>query len=321
MMRNFEDRKAEVLRRSEARLRQRRRTQKQLLLVIPLVCIVLGTVVFLPRLLPMGGASSDAAAAADVAFENQMMEAADDAMPIDDAAEEPAAEEAAAGELPVEDAADAVEDAISGKSQTTQEQPTEAFVQNGYGYANMSLLKLENWEYETTAYSEEMDGFGITFWPKDQSVGSITLFYYDFWGVCGTGLEEKTVSIGTYEAWMGTYDNHALWDFISVKNMPGHYVFLNNGAESWWAEYAGEAMRIIESAVLAEGIMTEEQAVALAMAAVTEQGVYEAGYCSFDNDTGIWEIQLNALNNAGADYTLHVFPDETTEIVEAVIYD
>lgn len=177
-------------------------------------------------------------------------------------------------------------------------------------------------------YTEETDGWngcGIRFHPKGQTEGSITLQYCKNWGVCGTGLKEETIVLGlNYEAWQGTYDNHELWDFIYVKGMPGNYVFLNNGAEVWWEGYGQEAMYIMENASLAQGIMSESQAVSIATETLQEQGelgLVSPGYCSFDAETGIWKIRLNAASNTGFDWTFHVFPDGSAEMVEAVIYD
>lgn len=210
------------------------------------------------------------------------------------------------------------------------EYPAEPFdrIQTSYQYANMSLPQLENWEYELITYTENADGWngcGIRFHPKGQTGGSITLQYCKNWGVCGTGLKEETIALGmNYEAWQGTCDNHEVWDYIYIKGMPGNYVFVNHGAEAWWEAYGDEAMYIVENASLAEGIMSEHQAVSIAAEALQDQGELDLvgpGRCTFDVETGIWTVPLHKDHHEAPDWTFHVFQDRTAELVEAVIYD
>ena len=107
--------------------------------------------------------------------------------------------------------------------------------------AGISLKIPEGWAYET----EES---GIAFWPAGQS-GKIAVRYEPMFGVCGTGLSEKGISLGAYPARQGTYDNRAVWDFIVIQcdAAEGYYVVLNEGIDAWWNAFGGEAMRILET--------------------------------------------------------------------------
>ena len=209
-------------------------------------------------------------------------------------------------------------------------EPAEPFerVKAQWQYVDMSLPKLENWEYEVLDYTQETDGFngiGIRFYPAGCPEGNITLDYYDQWGVCGTGLQEETILLGhSYEAWQGTYDDHTLWDFISVKELPGHYVFQNYGAEKWWDEYGKEAMFIIENASLAQGAIGRYAAIAKATDVVQALGVNDVlrpGPCGFAGENGVWTVSLSTDGPNSKEYTVLVYPDGSSELVEATIYD
>lgn len=118
--------------------------------------------------------------------------------------------------------------------------------------ASAALPVLPGWEYEEQI-AELSEGAshggccGLLFHPEGREGGILLTCYPNGFGVCGTGLEEEKLTAGGYEALAGTYDNGALWDYISLMEAPSDYVFQNRGAEDWWDEYGGEAMFIIQS--------------------------------------------------------------------------
>ena len=73
--------------------------------------------------------------------------------------------------------------------------------------------------------------------------------YYPNFAVCGTGLEQKTVTIAGMEARVGTYDGKAMWDFIVF---PGDYVVLNESGENWTEDEQTEIILILESMKIKE---------------------------------------------------------------------
>lgn len=156
------------------------------------------------------------------------------------------------------------------------------------GYANMSLQIPEGWEYEI----EDREGaltFGINFWPAGQTEGKIKVCYYaEMFGVCGTGLSEETVTLGRYTANQGTYDNEKAWDFIALKDTPGDYVILNDGANVWWETYGEKAMEILQSISVGEGCLAEDRALAVARKKCIIE--YDDVYSSYDYKTGIWTL-------------------------------
>ena len=89
--------------------------------------------------------------------------------------------------------------------------------------------------------------YGIRFYPEGVEKGSIELAYIDSFGVCGTGLYEETATVAGNLANIGTYDNHAYWDFISFREDYSGIVALTYNVESWWDEYSGQVMDILNT--------------------------------------------------------------------------
>lgn len=211
-----------------------------------------------------------------------------------------------------------------GETQPEQTQPSQTEsvsagekVSNSHGYANMCLTIPDGWEYEITEYSSETGNFGIVFRPEGETVGSLSLMYYDGWALTGTGFEEKMDFIADREVGVGTYVGQAHWNYIRLRYMPGDYVFFNTGADIWYDQYADDIEKIIGSAVVAEGVMTYTQAEDIALSWAEEQpcGVYEVARSGFQMNDGVWEVYLGALNNTGPDRMIHIFPDGSVKEV------
>lgn len=175
-------------------------------------------------------------------------------------------------------------------------QPTTVYESGSY--SNITLTIPHDWEYETER-GNSPDEYCISFWPADQTEGKIKMWYYTAFGVCGTGLEEKEITVGEYKAWQGTYDNKKVWDFISFRGMAGSYVAMNEGADKWWSQYGDEAMQILNSAKIAENILTEQQIIDLAKKDVTVE--YNQTSARFDTEKGLWTVSFSKKNTAGGD--------------------
>lgn len=176
-------------------------------------------------------------------------------------------------------------------------------VRFGREYANISLSIPDGWEYETEAWTD-CGEFGVSFWPAGRSEGKIRVLYYgDRFGVCGTFLEQEKIGLGNYEAWKGTYDNHKVWDFISLIGTPGHYVMENEGASRWWDEYGDEAMGILNTLVVGDGIISEAEAVAIAKEKATVE--YDQTWASYYSETGLWTVTFGK-KYPGGDQTVTI---------------
>lgn len=180
-------------------------------------------------------------------------------------------------------------------------QPT--IVREAGGFSNITLTIPYDWNYEIE-HGNNADEYCIAFWPEGENEGKIKMWYYTAFGVCGTGLEEKEITVGEYKARKGTYDNRKTWDFISFADMPGSYVAMNEGADKWWSQYGDEAMQILSTVKIAEDIITEEQVVELVKKDVTVE--YNQIDARFDMEKGLWTVMFSKKNTAGGDQVFTV---------------
>ena len=190
-------------------------------------------------------------------------------------------------------------------------QPTTVY-QSG-SFSNISITIPHDWKYETQRGNDESE-YHIAFWPEDQTEGKIMLCYYNLCGVCGTGLEVKDITIGGYKATQGTYDNNKIWDFITFSGTPGRYMVINGGAEKWWGEYGEEAMQILSTIRIAEGIIKEEQAIGIAKENVTVK--YNQVDAKFDAEDGLWEISFSQENVVGGDQIVVITSEGKIDHIE-----
>ena len=91
----------------------------------------------------------------------------------------------------------------SSKNEALDEVLAEAIVNGPFGSIKMAIN--DSWEYEIRNVDDDKlmnCSYGIHLNPKAESKGGIEIGYCDSFGVCGTGLETKTLSIKlSDEAW------------------------------------------------------------------------------------------------------------------------
>ncbi len=179
-----------------------------------------------------------------------------------------------------------------------------------YSFANMTLTLPAGWVYEIEEYDEEEYAFGINFWPEGVSEGKLRLEYWvNEFGVCGTGLEQEEIRLDNgLRAWKGTYDNRTVWDFISIRDLAGSYVFIAEGVDDWWDSYSQQAMEIINSCYLADGMITKNEAIRKAEEAL--KGEAEVTRASFDFCEGVWTV---TAEDGDTTYTVYVSVDGTVQ--------
>lgn len=108
---------------------------------------------------------------------------------------------------------------------------------------SISLPYMEGWEYCITEYARGCISYGLSFRPVEED-GWIDLHYWESFGVCGTGLKTESYGHGT----MGTYDNHAVWDFVSFEADEGNFVAMTEAVDGWWPKLGKTAMEILAAA-------------------------------------------------------------------------
>lgn len=119
---------------------------------------------------------------------------------------------------------------------------------------SITLSLQESWSYAITSIdAQELNAGisgGITIWPLGREEGKLFFGWYpDRFAVCGTGLQTTETILAGQKATVGTYNNRALWDFISFGES---FAVWGQGHESWWAEYGEKAMEILDSAKFEE---------------------------------------------------------------------
>ena len=166
--------------------------------------------------------------------------------------------------------------------------PEEAFCE--YGYGSIRLQIPGGWEWEESPYDEETGLFGIRFWPAGQEGKAALYCWTQPFGVCGTGLTEEEVTFaGGLRAMMGTYDTEECWNFISFREVPGDYVVINEGCESWWPDFQEEFLLILDTAEFGERAMSYAEMAEIAGGLDTPDA---AGFwADYDVLRGVWTIR------------------------------
>lgn len=150
-------------------------------------------------------------------------------------------------------------------------------VVQGGPYGQLSLRIPEGWGYETySADSEESydNRYGIRFYPESAVQGYVELFYEDFFGVCGTGLESRDAVIAGNPVNIGTYDGLPYWNFIRFQGEMDGVTALARSVEDWWGTCGDQVTEILDTAVY-------------------NPDIREGAAWIFKNDSEIDEIGLN----------------------------
>lgn len=108
-------------------------------------------------------------------------------------------------------------------------------------YAGFQLITKE--QTEPLKISGLHDGIYLSVPYVD---GWVTLHYFDSFGVCGTGLEEHEITLANgMTAYQGAYDNHTVWDFISIRLDKGNVVSMTENVTAWWPQNESTVMEIL----------------------------------------------------------------------------
>ncbi len=182
------------------------------------------------------------------------------------------------------------------------------------GYANISLVIPQGWEYEIDAHKEHGRLFSILFFPTGKTGGVRVCYEETTFGICGTGLSVETINVGRYSATKGTYYDNKIWNYIAINDIPGRYVIYCEGVDDWWKEYGQKAMEILDSLQVAEGCLAEWRALPVAKKICTIE--YDEVYSAFDYKTGDWNFTFRK-NGSETAQVVTVPPDGTTAVINA----
>ena len=198
---------------------------------------------------------------------------------------------------------------IDGRDAT--EKITEVYYEKGY--ANIALTLKEGWEYDIVD-EPDTNEFAVNIYPEGQKDNKLRIAYFNGFGVCGTGLKQEEIKLGEYAAWMGTYDNNKVWDFISIKDTFGDYAIINEGGKKWWSEYGDDAMQILATLKVADGYVSE--AGAIQAAKDKADSADEDPEVEFDAKKAVWRVTLSGKNTSGDDTFVIDVRGNIVEIIE-----
>jgi len=117
---------------------------------------------------------------------------------------------------------------------------------------SISLDYREGWEYRVVEYDEAGGAFGVCFRPAGKD-GWVSLYYYRGFGVCGTELKEKRITLENgLSGQMGIYEDNDNWSFIAFQNPYKGYVATAEVIGDWWTQFESEVMEILNTAVLVQ---------------------------------------------------------------------
>ena len=124
---------------------------------------------------------------------------------------------------------------------------SESIVNGPYG--SIKLEVPDTWEFEIRDVDDDKlmyCSYGIHLKPIAESKGDIEIGYCDSFGVCGTGLETKSISIADREANIGYYDGSDNWEFITWNNDALKNIVVLSNAD-WGSDYLDELIEILNT--------------------------------------------------------------------------
>ena len=78
--------------------------------------------------------------------------------------------------------------------------------------------------------------------------------------------------------------------------MPSSYVAINEGADKWWNRYGDEAMQILGTVKIADGIIDKSQAIEIAKKGIAAK--YDRIDAIFDSEKGLWTVSFYEKNRS-----------------------
>lgn len=141
---------------------------------------------------------------------------------------------------------------ISGLSGLTDEREYVDTASVGGPYGQISAVIPGTWEAEAVPVDSdrlvtENGLYGLILKPNGASDGQIELFCTDFFGVCGTGLSSKEITLAGSIVHVGTFDEHEHWDFITFQSEKPQIVAMHTDCSSWTEDMWGEALLILDT--------------------------------------------------------------------------
>ena len=118
-------------------------------------------------------------------------------------------------------------------------------------YGSIQFEVPGTWEFEICDVDDERlvaSSYGIILKPVSETKGSVEVGYCDGFGICGTGLETKSITLANKEAHIGYYDGSNNWNFISWVGQDSGLKNITVLCNADWGEaYLDELLEILDS--------------------------------------------------------------------------
>ena len=181
--------------------------------------------------------------------------------------------------------------------------------------ANITLTIPADWSWETTAQTETTYP-GLRIWPEadPEAAVSVTLGIAPGCGMV-TSRSDVTYDNG-YTARM-TYDDYGdtASTVITYTNVPGSYYVAYTYTDAQAEAYSTVIDAILNSAVLADGIIREETALTLAQPYKTEED--QLLRAKYDMENAVWEVGIYpAIGGPTPLFTVTISSDGTVAAAE-----
>ena len=125
---------------------------------------------------------------------------------------------------------------------------TSASIGGPYGHISVSLPAGWIAEEAPTDSNKLMYGlYGLIIKPETASEGQIELSCVERIGICGTGLESTAIELAGIAAYIGTYDGHERWDFITIGNDNPQIMVQHTDCSSWTDEMWDEVLTVLDT--------------------------------------------------------------------------
>ncbi len=111
---------------------------------------------------------------------------------------------------------------------------------------SLSLEIPSNWDFEVLN-EDENNNYGIKFYPENETNYAVLYNKKEKFGVCGTGLETKSLStINNINAEIGYFDGNPDWNYVTFEKANTNLVAYNKGLTG---ENAKEAIEILKTMI------------------------------------------------------------------------
>lgn len=140
-----------------------------------------------------------------------------------------------------------------GKQTTAASQPTPTPAETATASGTAGTLRVQvpdGWKYEVCPEGTLDDSeacFGVKIWPDSGSDSCVQLYWSDSFGVCGTGLKEKTLTLAGDNVSAGYYDGDKNWTFLSFQGKNRGIVAWADPNAGWFADKGDQLLAMLDT--------------------------------------------------------------------------